>query len=403
MRYFIITAFICVFMIVTQAQQNHYIYVQTENKQPFYIKLDNKIYTSAISGYLIVPKLNEGKYNIVIGFPKDIWPTQNIELEIVNNDQGFILKNFGAKGWGLFNLQSLNIVMATSTINDVTIINKNAVSDEFSTLLSNVVKDPSIKSSNQIDNPKSITKTPTHSTAIINNQPIKNIEGNQQASKEIQSEYIRKLSYEKSNNSLTILYLVKSNPYIDSVIVYIDDLTSNEIYQKANDSIPFSKSETLQIDSNKSTQINAVNYSKTPQSSTTNKQIINIDTTSIDNNVNANSQITNIQTIEFKQSISNSNCTNQASDEDFLKLRKKMAAEQNEESMFKLAKKYFKSKCFSTEQVKNLATLFLNDQAKYNFLDIAYPFVSDSSNFSSLQNLLTDEYFISRFKAMIRH
>ena len=80
-----------------------------------------------------------------------------------------------------------------------------------------------------------------------------------------------------------------------------------------------------------------------------------------------------------------------------------MAAEQNEESMLKLAKKQFKAKCFSTEQVKNLANLFLNDKGKYSFLDTAYPFVSDSYNFPTVQIILTDEYYISRFKAMIRH
>ena len=80
-----------------------------------------------------------------------------------------------------------------------------------------------------------------------------------------------------------------------------------------------------------------------------------------------------------------------------------MAAEKNDEAMVKVAKKVFKSKCFSTDQVKNLSNLFLHDEGRYNFFDTAYPFVSDSAIFSTLENQLTDPYYITRFKAMIHH
>jgi hypothetical protein len=104
-----------------------------------------------------------------------------------------------------------------------------------------------------------------------------------------------------------------------------------------------------------------------------------------------------------KRVIANSDCKNFASEDDFLKLRKKMAAEDNDEDMVAVAKKVFKSKCFTSDQIKNLSVLFLKDEGKYNFFDAAYPFVSDSYNFGSLEVQLSDAYFISRFKAMIRH
>ena len=46
---------------------------------------------------------------------------------------------------------------------------------------------------------------------------------------------------------------------------------------------------------------------------------------------------------------------------------------------------------------------FLKDIGKYNFFDMAYPFVSDSHNFGNLQGQLSDSYYISRFQVMIRH
>ena len=97
----------------------------------------------------------------------------------------------------------------------------------------------------------------------------------------------------------------------------------------------------------------------------------------------------------------NSDCKGFANDADFLKLRKKMAAETSNDAMVQAAKKIFRTKCFSTEQIKNLSYLFLTDEGKYMFLDAAYPFTSDSDQYSSLVSQLTDEYYVKRFNAMI--
>src|SRR5688572_7449859 len=87
------------------SQPKYFIYFETENKQPFYLKLDNKVLSSSSAGHLIVPKLKEGSYIITFGFPKNEWPEEKINLK-VNKDAGYILKNFEEKGWGVFNLQS---------------------------------------------------------------------------------------------------------------------------------------------------------------------------------------------------------------------------------------------------------------------------------------------------------
>ena len=91
-----------------------------------------------------------------------------------------------------------------------------------------------------------------------------------------------------------------------------------------------------------------------------------------------------------------------ANEDDFFKLRKRMAAASSDDAMVTEAKKGFKAKCFSTLQVKNLSALFLTDESKYKFFDAAYQYVGDLENFSSLQSELKDEYFVNRFKAMLR-
>jgi len=95
------------------------------------------------------------------------------------------------------------------------------------------------------------------------------------------------------------------------------------------------------------------------------------------------------------------NCPSVASESDFLKLRKKMAAETKDDGMVDEAKKQFKTKCFAVSQIRNLSALFLNDNGKYKFFDAAYTHVPDPENFSSLITELKDEYYINRFKAML--
>ena len=80
-----------------------------------------------------------------------------------------------------------------------------------------------------------------------------------------------------------------------------------------------------------------------------------------------------------------------------------MASETVDDDMIAEARKYFKSKCFTVLQLKNLSTLFLDDGGKYKFFDAAYTYVSDAENFINLQAELKDEYYTNRFKAMLRN
>jgi len=104
-----------------------------------------------------------------------------------------------------------------------------------------------------------------------------------------------------------------------------------------------------------------------------------------------------------KKRMINPDCKKTAEQNDFLNLRKQMAAEQNESDMIKVANKQFISICFTTEQIKNLGTLFITEGERYKFFVAAFPYVSDSKNYGLLEDQLTDKYYISRFNAMIRN
>ena len=95
------------------------------------------------------------------------------------------------------------------------------------------------------------------------------------------------------------------------------------------------------------------------------------------------------------------NCVAVASENDFFKLRKKMAGEKENEGMILEAKKEFKSKCFSVEQIRNLGNLMLNEAGKFQFYEAAYPSSSDKAGFSVLQAEFRDPYFVHRFKYLV--
>jgi uncharacterized protein DUF4476 len=98
----------------------------------------------------------------------------------------------------------------------------------------------------------------------------------------------------------------------------------------------------------------------------------------------------------------NSDCVNFATEYDVDKLRVRMMAENTADERVAAARKVFRTKCFTTRQVRALTELFTNDEGRYKFLDTAYPFVSDSQEFHKLAELLKEDYYVKRFNAMIR-
>ncbi|HEY6504405.1 MAG TPA: DUF4476 domain-containing protein, partial [Chitinophagaceae bacterium] len=103
-----------------------------------------------------------------------------------------------------------------------------------------------------------------------------------------------------------------------------------------------------------------------------------------------------------QKQVTNTNCKSVASESDLSKLQKKMAAEKNDDDRVDEARKVFKGKCFTAVQLKSLSALFPNDAGKYKLFDAAYAYVSDIEDFPSLASELKDEYYINRFKAMLR-
>ncbi|MBN8837076.1 MAG: DUF4476 domain-containing protein [Sphingobacteriia bacterium] len=95
-----------------KAQQKHFIYIQSENSQPYYVNLNNTIYSSTVTGYLNISQLVQGKYYLIVGFPRNLYPEQKfiVDVDDASPGIGFTLKQQADKSWYLVNYITNEII-----------------------------------------------------------------------------------------------------------------------------------------------------------------------------------------------------------------------------------------------------------------------------------------------------
>ena len=129
------------------SQKVYFVYLQSENEQAFYVRMNGVNQSSSASGYCILSKLRDSTYNFTIGFPQNKWPEQGFSVTVNKKDHGYLLKNFGEKGWGLFDLQTLTVQMAASGSAKMEEKRNEENKDVsvFTEILSKAADDPSLK------------------------------------------------------------------------------------------------------------------------------------------------------------------------------------------------------------------------------------------------------------------
>lgn len=352
----------------TYAQQHYFLYIQTENKQPFYVKLKDRIYSSSATGYVVISKLLQDKYTMKIGFNKDAYPEQDFNIT-VDKDAGYLLKNFGEKGWGLSSLQSSEVVMNSAFSAKEPV---GGEEDSFSKTLSMVVNSPELKSEPvKAVQPEPVKITPPEKV----NPPAPEVKKN--------VSQVRLILNKSDRDGRQMIYI--DGP--DTVRIFIEGAIPEK--EKPIASMP---------DKTEEKKTEPVVERRVPVEKTEPvKEVVKTQPKSP-----SDSMKVPVKEKAETSGFSNTKCSLLASQDDFLKLRKKMAAEKDDDAMIAVARKQFRSRCFATEQVKNLSVLFLTDEGRYKFFDAAYPYVHDTGYFGNLETLLADPYYRTRFRAMIR-
>jgi hypothetical protein len=436
--------FIAAFLgVVASAQKVFFIYLQTEDQTPFFVRMGDKIYSSAASGYLILPNLVDSTYYFSLGFAKSTDPETKFSVAINQNDRGFLIKKFD-DGLSLFDLEELSVVKSNAVPKDNTVYETKT--DAFSTVLSKAANDPSIvkvpvakkeepakpkvepekkedtvvlaknedtkpfeklvpettSGTSKIDSsaaiPSQTQEEKTAKTDVKNDTPAKLDTAAAQVSLKPDTAAVQQPTVTKTETQ------VQESAYKPSVIVRRSESSTTEgfgvvYFDKGADVtdtirilIPASKIKlTSETESNTAVEV-------LPAKEKVDTLVAEKPTET--NNTVKEGSITKERTpVEKPQE--KSACSNLASDKDFLKLRKKMAAKENDDEMITEAKKEFKNRCYTVEQIRYLSTLFLTSGAKYQFFDVAYQHVADASNFASLGSEIKDDYYLKRFKALV--
>jgi hypothetical protein len=400
------------FSVQAKSQLNHFIYLQTDNQQPFYIKYNNRIISSSSSGYLILPKLKDGVVDFAVGFPKSDQQEQQFRYTMNNADKGFLLKNFSDKGWGLYDLQTSAIVYAAAksapTTNSTGTTTVAPANDPFSNMLSKVTQDSTVKTVTVVkeakpvivDTPKpekvevlvsapskdTIAAKPDVKPEKVVEQPVVT-EPEWTAPAKATIKQVRK--FESREGADFVFEIGENNGMKDTVRLFIErDTTVNPVVAPA-------KIDTPKAEIEKKDTVAVVEQPKKEEPVVKKEEV-----------VEKKEPVTPpvvTEPVQKKEtaSLPNSNCKGFATEDDLIKLRRRMASQRKDEQLIEEAKKAFRTKCFTTAQLKNLSSLFLTDEGRYRFFDAALPFVTDYGNFKSLGETINDDYYKRRFIALL--
>ncbi len=476
------------------SQKVYFIYLQSEPVQPFYVKLSGKLQSSSAGGYLILSRLVDSTYSFAIGFIQPGVPEQTFTVKMAQKDHGFILKNFGDKGWGIVDLQSLNIQYADTRpdLKDTKNTSTGKDVSPFTDLLSKATGDPSLREQPPAPKVEStpVAKTETVSpdrggsdtvtvasvresipaigTAVVDTDKQVKAKSEQAASlnKEpemLKTEPVAKANEERKEEQITAIPVTadKVQPITDTVVKVpqVQEEKKPDVPKEAEkefavvkDPPPVNKEQESPVMHTKSVVTKRSESSTTEgfglvffdiweggkvdtirllipnpkqvvvlvkETPRTEKKFLDIQAAAVktENTPVSEEKPKQVETVQpmaevkaetkpversaEKPPVAGS-CTETATDTDFFALRKLMASAEGDDEMIAQAKKYFKQKCFTVSQLKNLGALFLNDEARYNFFDAAYKYTVDKTTFTTLEAELKDPYYINRFKAMIQ-
>ncbi|HRN71475.1 MAG TPA: hypothetical protein PLM81_00010 [Ginsengibacter sp.] len=459
--------FFCLSALWVSAQENRFIYIQTEDGKPFYVRMGLSIFSSTSEGYVLLSRLADGNHQMYVGFPRNEFPEEEFSLTLNGQSEGYLLKYLNNR-WVLMNIESLALTEGAVSTPPVAETREKEY-DPFSSLLASVVNDSSILNSeitaqkpqkSVIDSAKrqQVREVQPQETVITENKETEKKalipEGDSSVSTvSVQDSAVRlsplsadtvkivttagelpggkipdreppinwgevsRLLLVKETDGLELVYLDKERR--DTIRLFMPVTSYGEsqppqpkvVYrEEKKDSVtsltitptkivePPAESNVVKAKDNKEKELPEKEVEKPVSSelAAPKKPAGNL----VGEEQEPKKQEKTPQII-YTPSV-NSDCSAYATNSDFLKIRKKMAAETDTDKMIDAAKKFFRQKCYTTDQIKNLSYLFLDDEGRYKFFDAAYPFASDSNLYYQLESQLQDPYYIKRFQAMIQ-
>lgn len=182
------------FFSTVNGQTGHYLFIQTENNQPFYLRLMGANLSSNASGYLLIPKLTNGEYELNFGFAQSD-KEQKFVVKVEGKDLGFSLKQELDNTWSLFNLVDFTLLKGLS-------VNVQPKEEK---------KQPEVEMATEPVKP--ISKEPTTVKEMVPSpKPVKVLPE------------IKKIYDRASEEGIDMVFVVSGSPKNDTVILYVPAL-----------------------------------------------------------------------------------------------------------------------------------------------------------------------------------
>ncbi|MEY4727720.1 MAG: hypothetical protein RLZZ390_244 [Bacteroidota bacterium] len=358
------------FGIYSFLHAQHYIFIEAEGQQPFYLKRGGETFSSTGSGFIILSKINQKEIDFIIGFPNKLYPEVAFKIAAIQQDRGFALKKIQGKDWALEDRQTLGLIKGgpvDEKADEKAVSQSSAVSTAgFADLLAEATGDKSLLEKS------TLITLPADKPVVSNNKPKPNSTvsktptATKQPSKSTSLGIVRSYIQSEDSSLLRIAYFEKgAKNNWDTIIVEIEKITKTPLVSKA------------------------LVQDKLPNSPTTISPIVK--EVALDSPK---------QTMAIEIAVGCSNPI--ALPRDVKELQRKMNKASSFEVQLELATKAFNEKCFTTKQVKELGSLFWEEQNKLTFYSRLRKFVGDPSLYGELEQSFLQEGSKKAFREMLK-
>lgn len=422
-------------LIKVNAQKEYFFYFQSEGRLSFFLKMNDKVYSAHPEGYLILPRLIDSTYAFSIGTNGTDAMEARFSVPVNGKDRGFLIRA-AENRFQLFDMQSLRVIQASESgsRSGTSFIRKE---DPFTRLLALAADDSSLLYVyQQAEKPRqsdlaAVKKTETETIK----DPIRSFSDDEVVGTPRTRDTVRMLPQETTTRiaDTTVSRVVADGAPADTLLlkppVINPDATAQVESSAAADTVATAPGVAEEEPPKKGYYKKSVVLRRSESSTTEGFGLVFLDNheAGVDTirllipnprmvyqkeqepdlqetkkflDLTSEPVVQDTVVVDKPALPKGNSCSAVAGNADFLKLRKYMAAREKEEDMVAEARKYFRTKCFATAQIKHLSALFLTDRGKYLFFDAAYKRVTDKDQFTGLQAELQDSYFIDRFKVL---
>lgn len=354
--------------MLSLAFAQHYLFIEAEGQQPFYLKKAGQTFSSTGSGFMILSKLTTSDIDLIIGFPNKIYPEVAFKITGLQADRGFYLKQLEGKGWVLVDRETTAVMLGAK----VDAQQAQAIASStgsFAELLADATGDKSLLDKTFIANTGDkavVSNGPTNAKPKTTTLNTKQDNAQKQVKRLGTLGTIR--SYIQSEDSLLlkIAYFdkgIKAN--WDTIYVEIEKYINRPIQQLAVNEL---KEENSLVDAGGSMLSTS---SLSPQPITKNRVALDC-----------------IHPIAMPKDVRD--------------LQKRLSKASSLDDQMILAEKIFSEKCFTTKQVKELGAFFWEEQSRLLFFSRIRKYVSDPSLFGELEQSFLQDNSKKAFRDMLK-